>query len=82
MSEALLELTEFQFQISNLSEMTNNPLYSSLLRLYADDNDINSLLDLEGTEFIQKFNVFHLRRNKLKSVCYHQNGFNVQYLNQ
>lgn len=48
--------------------MTNNPTYVHLLRLYADDNKIESFLDLEGTDFIQNFDTLHLRRNLLKTV--------------
>lgn len=48
--------------------MTDNPSYSHLLRLFADDNEIESLLDLEGTNFLQNFDSFHIRRNNLKSV--------------
>lgn len=48
--------------------MIENPSYHHLLRLFADDNDIESLLELEGTDFIQNFDSFHLRRNKLKTV--------------
>lgn len=58
------------WQITDLSEM-KNPSYESIRRLYADDNQIDSLLDLEGTEFIQKFEIFHMRRNKLKSVRFY-----------
>lgn len=59
----------FYFQITSLSVMSENPSYQHLLRLFADDNEIESLLDLEGTEFIQNFDSLYLRRNKLKSVC-------------
>lgn len=48
--------------------MTDNLSYQHLLRLYADDNKIESFLDLEGTDFIQNFDTLHLRRNKLKTV--------------
>lgn len=56
------------FQITSFSAMIENPSYHHLLRLFADDNDIESLLELEGTDFIQNFDSFHLRRNKLKTV--------------
>lgn len=48
--------------------MTTNAIYDNLLRLYADDNQINSLLDLEGSKFIEAFDTFFLRRNKLIGI--------------
>lgn len=49
--------------------MNENPSYFHLERLDADNNWIESLLDLEGTNFIQNFHILHLRKNRLKSVC-------------
>lgn len=48
--------------------MVNNPHYRQLLRLYADDNEIETFLDLEGTDFIRNFDKLHLRRNAMKTV--------------
>lgn len=48
--------------------MVNNPHYRQLIRLYADDNEIETFLDLEGTDFIRNFNKLHLRRNAMKTV--------------
>lgn len=48
--------------------MTDNPTYSHLLRLFADNNKIESFLDLEGTDFIQNFDTLHLQRNLLRTV--------------
>lgn len=48
--------------------MVNNPHYRQLLRLYADDNEIETFLDLEGTDFIRNFDKLHLRRNSMKTV--------------
>lgn len=48
--------------------MVNNPTYDHLVRLIADDNKIESFLDLEGTDFIRNFDTLHLRRNALKTV--------------
>lgn len=56
-------------QINSLSVMNDNPSYLHLERLDADNNWIESLLDLEGTEFIQNFHILYLRKNRLKSVC-------------
>lgn len=44
--------------------------YKHLERLDADSNWIESLLDLEGTNFIQNFHILHLRKNHLKSVSF------------
>ncbi|XP_055297922.1 protein halfway isoform X2 [Sitodiplosis mosellana] len=57
--------------ITSLSVMVENHSYNHLLRLFADDNEVESLLEIEGTEFIQNFDSLHLRRNKLKSIPYY-----------
>ncbi|XP_050099299.1 protein halfway [Anopheles aquasalis] len=49
-------------------EALNSAPYASLLRLHADDNQIGSLSDLEGMDFISRFTLFSIRRNKLKTV--------------
>ncbi|XP_053682677.1 protein halfway isoform X2 [Sabethes cyaneus] len=46
--------------------------YHSLVRLYADDNQITSLSDLEGTDFISRFSFFSIRRNRLKTIQTYQ----------
>ncbi|XP_062539743.1 protein halfway-like [Armigeres subalbatus] len=46
--------------------------YSTLQRLYADNNQIASLSDLEGTDFISRFTVFSIRWNKLKTIQTYQ----------
>lgn len=61
------------FQINSLAVMTGNPSYFNLERLDADNNWIESLLDLEGTNFIQNFHILHLRKNRLKSVSLKKN---------
>lgn len=48
--------------------MNENPSYFNLERLDADNNQIESLLDLEGTNFVQIFHILQLRKNRLKSV--------------
>lgn len=49
--------------------MVTNTNYQHLVRLYADDNQIETFLDLEGTDFIRNFDTLHLRRNQMKTVC-------------
>lgn len=46
--------------------------YSTVHRLYADNNQISSLSDLEGTDFISRFTVFSIRWNKLKTIQTYQ----------
>ncbi|EAT36542.1 AAEL011387-PA, partial [Aedes aegypti] len=46
--------------------------YSTVHRLYADNNQITSLSDLEGTDFISRFTVFSIRWNKLKTIQTYQ----------
>lgn len=55
--------------------MVNNQAYDHLVRLIADDNQIESFLDLEGTDFIQNFDTLHLRRNLLKTVRFQQDSY-------
>lgn len=38
------------------------------MRVYADDNKITSLLELEASKFIHSFAQFHLRRNELRTI--------------
>lgn len=57
-----------QFQITSLSTLNVNPTYQKLLRVYADDNKITSLLELEASTFIESFDQFYMRRNLLKTI--------------
>jgi hypothetical protein len=63
-----IELNVSNNSITSLSALNNNRWYRNLLRLYADDNEISSMLELEGTAFLEDFNKLSLKRNKLKSV--------------
>lgn len=63
-------------QITSLKSFTDKS-YDSLLRFYADDNQIASMLELEGTKFLEKFETLYLRRNKIKSVSNLENKFFV-----
>lgn len=51
--------------------MNDEPSYQHLRELYADNNEITSILPLEGTNFFTNFVVLSLRNNKLKSVKNH-----------
>ncbi|XP_055641982.1 protein halfway isoform X2 [Toxorhynchites rutilus septentrionalis] len=57
--------------ITSLKALIGKP-YHSLERLYADDNQITTLSDLEGTDFISRFTFFSIRRNKLKTIQTYQ----------
>lgn len=57
-----------EFQITSLNALNVNPTYQKLLRVYADDNKITSLLELEASKFIESFDTFFLRRNMLKTI--------------
>ncbi|XP_058811304.1 protein halfway-like, partial [Topomyia yanbarensis] len=59
------------FQITSLKALIGKS-YHSLVRLYADDNQITSLSDLEGTDFISRFSFFSIRRNRLKTIQTYQ----------
>ncbi|XP_037028171.1 protein halfway isoform X1 [Bradysia coprophila] len=53
--------------ITSLKAFTDSS-YDFLLRFYADDNQVASMLELEGTKFLENFEAFFLRRNKIKSI--------------
>lgn len=55
----------FFFQLTNLRGLN---LYPELSRLYADNNHINNLQDLEGTAFQDKFLVLSLQNNRFKQI--------------
>lgn len=60
-----------RLQISSLSALNRNPTYQNLTRLYADNNLIANLFDLEGTTFIENFEVISLRRNRMKTIPFY-----------
>lgn len=62
--------------ITNLKALIGKS-YHSLINLYADDNQITSLSDLEGTDFISRFATFRIRRNKLKTIQTYQFTLNL-----
>lgn len=63
------KLTTFVFCLQITSLMAfNNPSYEQILKLEADDNQIHSLLDLEGTKFLQNFIIMRLRRNSIRTI--------------
>lgn len=65
---------EFFLQISALDLLNSDPTYQGLRELAADNNQITSILPLEGSRFINNFLALSLRNNKIKSVSF--NGEN------
>ncbi|KAJ8972778.1 hypothetical protein NQ317_011630 [Molorchus minor] len=52
--------------ITSLRELSDNS-YQYLRHLYADNNQISSIQPLEGTKFMNNFDVLSLRNNKIKT---------------
>uniref|UniRef100_A0A1I8MN61 Protein halfway n=1 Tax=Musca domestica TaxID=7370 RepID=A0A1I8MN61_MUSDO len=64
----------FQLNITNNNitvigdHFHNNPTYQSIVKLFADNNRIESMHDLEGTQFMDHFQKLYLRNNQLKRL--------------
>ncbi|CAG9561604.1 unnamed protein product [Danaus chrysippus] len=54
--------------ITSLQAVSDDPSYEHLRNLLVDHNDITSIVDLEGTKFIDNFMVFSITNNKLKTI--------------
>lgn len=54
--------------ISSLSALASNPTYQKIGTLFADDNLITSIEDLEGSKFLEEFTKLSLKNNKIKSI--------------
>ncbi|XP_011632238.1 protein singed wings 2 [Pogonomyrmex barbatus] len=52
-------------KIMDLTPLTTNPAYKSVLDLYVDDNLVESIARLEGSDWLDRFRLFNLRGNKL-----------------
>lgn len=52
-------------KIKDLTPLTTNPVYKSVLDLYIDDNLIESIVGLEGSDWLDRFRLLNLRGNKL-----------------
>jgi hypothetical protein len=57
--------------ISSLSDLVTNEDYQNIQSLYADDNLITSIVDLEGTKFLENFTILSLKNNKIKDIPYY-----------
>jgi Leucine-rich repeat (LRR) protein len=56
------------FQISNLRRIKTDINYKELRELYAENNQIVSVSEIEASEFIKNFHVLDIRGNKLTGV--------------
>ncbi|CAL1688175.1 unnamed protein product [Lasius platythorax] len=52
-------------KIKDLTPLTINPVYKSVLDLYIDDNLVESIVRLEGSDWLDHFRLLNLRGNKL-----------------
>lgn len=66
--EHTLSLNISNNSISSLVPLTNNDFYKGIRDLFADDNLIESLEEIEGTEFLENFTKLSLKNNKIKFV--------------
>ncbi|XP_020290611.1 protein singed wings 2 isoform X2 [Pseudomyrmex gracilis] len=55
-------------QIKDLTPLTTNPVYKSVLDLYLDDNLIESIVQLEGSYWLDNFRLLNLRGNRLTDL--------------
>ncbi|XP_044583755.1 protein halfway-like [Cotesia glomerata] len=58
-------------KIKKLDDIVTNPSYKYLMNFNADYNEISSINILEGSRFVDNFDFFSLRFNKLKSIPIH-----------
>ncbi|XP_054284475.1 protein halfway isoform X2 [Macrosteles quadrilineatus] len=54
--------------ITSLDYVATNPSYANILHLVADNNRIESITELEGTTFIDRFFRLSLRNNRIKMI--------------
>lgn len=52
-------------KITDLTPLTTNPSYKSVKDLYMDDNLVESIVRLEGSDWLDHFRLLNLRGNKL-----------------
>lgn len=66
--ENTLSLNISNNSITALSALADNPHYSEVRVLFADDNHIRSIVDLEGSTFLENFTKLSLKNNKIKDI--------------
>ncbi|XP_013188258.1 protein halfway isoform X2 [Amyelois transitella] len=54
--------------ITSLQTVGDDPTYEHLRQLIVDYNDIENIVELEGTKFIENFILFSIGYNKLKTI--------------
>lgn len=55
-------------KIQDLKPLTTNPVYRRVEDLYLDDNIIESIVQLEGSSWVDRFRLLSLRGNKLTDL--------------
>ncbi|KAL0121894.1 hypothetical protein PUN28_006999 [Cardiocondyla obscurior] len=55
-------------KIEDLTPLATNPAYKSVLDLYIDDNLVESIARLEGSDWLDRFRLLNLRGNKLTDL--------------
>ncbi|XP_071627504.1 protein singed wings 2 [Temnothorax longispinosus] len=55
-------------KIKDLTPLTTNPAYKSVRDLYIDDNLVESIARLEGSDWLDRFRLLNLRGNKLTDL--------------
>ncbi|XP_034175163.1 protein singed wings 2 [Osmia lignaria lignaria] len=55
-------------KIKDLRPLTTNPAYRGVIDLYIDDNLIESIVQLEGSSWVDRFRLLSLRGNKLTDL--------------
>lgn len=66
--EHTLSLNISNNSISSLVPLTRNDFYKGIRDLFADDNLIKDLEELEGTEFLENFTQLSLKNNKINFI--------------
>lgn len=57
--------------ISSLSALVENDFYQNIKTLYADDNLITSIVELEGSKFLENFTMLSLKSNRIKHIPFY-----------
>ncbi|XP_053998310.1 protein singed wings 2 isoform X2 [Hylaeus anthracinus] len=55
-------------KINDLTPLTTNPAYRGVIDLYIDDNLVESIVQLEGSTWVDRFRLLSLRGNKLTDL--------------
>lgn len=69
--ENTLSLNISNNSISSLTALIDNDYYQNIRVLYADDNLITSIVQLEGSKFLENFTKLSLKNNKIKHIPFY-----------